>query len=80
LCLHLAQKRTLVDVVHERALALDLDHRQPLAVARLELRIAGDVDLLEVEGMGLPNLCERAPGTLAEVAVLGVVEDDPRYG
>ena len=37
-------RRLLVEVVDERPLAVDLDHRQPLAVARLETRVAGDVD------------------------------------
>jgi hypothetical protein len=29
-----------VDVVHERTLAIDLDNRKPLAVARLERGVA----------------------------------------
>jgi hypothetical protein len=35
--------------VDERLHAVDLDHRDQLAVARLELRIVVDSDLLELE-------------------------------
>jgi hypothetical protein len=65
-------------VVDESPLTVDLDDRQPLAVAGLELRVAADVDLFELELVLLPKRCERAPGTLAEVTAFGVVDDDPR--
>jgi hypothetical protein len=80
LCGDLAAKRGWVDVVDERALAVDLDDRQPLPVPRFELRIPTDVDLLEVEGHLTANFLDDRPGTLAEVAALRVVERDPRYG
>ena len=78
MCVQLAKERSPVEVVHEGPLAVDLDDRKPLAVPRLELRVAADVDRLELERALRPKLCERAQSTLAEVAVLGVVDDDPR--
>src|SRR5436309_5391147 len=45
----LAAEGGRVDVVDERALAADLDDRHPLAVARLECRIAADVHLRQLE-------------------------------
>jgi len=66
--------------VRERVLAVDLDDRQVLPIARLELGIATDVDELELEvelGPRVPHDLERA---LAESAVGRVVEDDVRYG
>jgi hypothetical protein len=73
----LAPERSLVDVVDEGARAVDLDDRQPFAIARLELIVAGDVDLLvrEVELRTQPlELPLRAP---AQVAARGVVQRDP---
>src|SRR5581483_11481717 len=78
LCVQFPRKRGRVDVVDERALAVDLHHRQPLAVARLEVGDAADVHLLELELVRLPHLGERCPRPLAEVAVVRVVDDDPR--
>ena len=69
------------DVVDEHALAVDLDHGEPLPVARLELRVAGDVDLVERERHLGPHLVEDRPRPLAQVAPGGGVEDDRvRYG
>ena len=71
-----APESLLVDVIREDLLAVDLDDRDQLAVARLELRVAVDRDLLELElelvAEG-PHLRERP---LAEVAALGVVDDN----
>ena len=67
-----------MDVVGEDPLAVDLDHREPLAVARLELRVAGDVDLLEREAELGAELLELLAGPVAEMAALRVVERD--YG
>jgi hypothetical protein len=76
-----AAQRVGRDVVHERALAIDLDHGQPFPVARLELRIAADVDLVERERHLGPHLVEDRAGALAQVAPAGRVEDDRvRYG
>jgi hypothetical protein len=81
LCAQPAQERGAVQVVDEGSFAVDLDHRQPLAVLRLQLGVAADLDLAELELVLAPELCERAPGTLAEVAVVGVVDrDGARYG
>ena len=70
-----------MDVVGEDALALDLDYRQPLAVARLELRIAADVDLLELERVSRTDVHEHGPRPLAEVAAgRGEERDADAYG
>ena len=69
------------DVVDERPLTVDLDHGQPLPVARLELRVAGDVDLVERERHLGSHLVENRPRPLAQVAPSGGVEDERvRYG
>jgi hypothetical protein len=64
------------DVVDERALAVDLDDGQPLAVASLELRVAGDVDLVQLEAELLAQRPDRSASPLAKVTTLGVVNDD----
>jgi len=70
-----------IDVVDEGALAVDLDHRQPLAVAGLELGVAADVDLAELEAEVVACLGDDRAGPLAEVTALRVVDDDARrYG
>ena len=70
-----------MDVVGEGPLAVDLDDGQPLAVARLQLGVAADVDLDQVERPLRPHLLEDGASALAEVAALRSVEDDPRaYG
>ena len=61
-------------VVREGPLAVDLDHGQPLAITRLELRLAGDVDLLELEGLLATELGQLRSRALAEMAVGSVVE------
>ena len=53
-----APQRVARHVVDECALAVDLDHRQPLAVALLQLRVAADVDLEQLEVVLAPKLCE----------------------
>jgi hypothetical protein len=73
----LATQRGRVDVVHERALAVDLHDRQPLAITGLEVRIAGDVDLLELELVLPARSGDSLPGPPTEVAALCVVENDP---
>jgi hypothetical protein len=62
--------------VGERALAVDLHDRQQLPVAALELFVAGDVDLFELEGLLGPDCLEDAPCGRAQVALGSVVEDD----
>ena len=71
----------LGDGVDERALAFDLDHRQPFAVARFQRGVARDVHLAEVEAELAAQLLERRPRALAQVALVRAVEDDGnRYG
>ncbi len=74
----LAPERVLVHVVRERSLAVDLDDRDPLPVARFELRHTADVDLLQIEVFLGPERYQLRARPLAEVAVRRVVEDDPR--
>jgi hypothetical protein len=65
-----------LDVVREAASPVDLDDREPLAVFGLERLVAGDVDLAQGEAelsLELPKLPERP---FAEVAALGVIDDD----
>ena len=76
----LAAKRRLVDVVDERAFPVDLDDGEPLAVTRLELGIARDVHLEELEIELVTKTRELPPCSLAQVAARSVVEDDARYG
>ena len=66
---------------YEGTLAVDLDHGQPLSVAHLEVGVAGDVDVRELERqLGLDRV-ERDACPLAEVATRRVEEDDlRRYG
>jgi hypothetical protein len=66
--------------VREGTLAVDLDDRQPLSVASLQLRVAGDVDLLELERLLGTHRSEHALRSRAEVAPGRVVEDDAGYG
>ena len=74
-------KRSFIQVVYERPLTVDLDHRQPLAVALLQLGVTGDVDLRELEVRVRGDCDERLPRPLAQVAARRVVEDDlRRYG
>jgi hypothetical protein len=77
LCTYFAPEGAGVDEVDESALPVDLDHGQPLSVLRLELVVAADVDLLELEGQLGPDLLDDAAGLLAEVAALRVVQSDP---
>src|SRR6476620_7790453 len=77
LCVQFTNKRGLVEVIDEGPLAVDLDHRQPLAVAHLELRHAPDVHLFEVELVLPAHRCKRLARTLAEMAVVCVVNGDP---
>ena len=76
----LAAKSRLVDVVDERAFPVDLDHRQPVAVARLELWISADVDLLELEVELVAETRELPLRPFAQVAARSVIEDDAGYG
>jgi hypothetical protein len=67
-------------VVRERSPPVDLDDREQLAVAGLQLRVTGDVDFLERERQLVANRRERVARAVAQVATGGVVEDDVSYG
>jgi hypothetical protein len=69
-----------VHVIDETAPAVDLHHGDPLAVLRLELGIAVDRDLAQLEAELVLCLRDDAPGRLAEVAARRGVEDDLSYG
>jgi hypothetical protein len=70
----LAPQRVGLDEVDERLLAVDLDDRDQLAIPPFELRVAADIDLLEVEAKLVAQLDDRRPRALAEVATLGAVQ------
>ena len=69
-----------VHEVGKSPLAVDLDHRQPLSVAGLELRVAGDVDLLELKRLVGTRRIQDPPRRRTEVTAGRVVEDDASYG
>ena len=66
--------------VDERLLAVDLDDREQLAVPSLELGVAVDQDLLELEAELVPERRDGLARTRAEVAPLRAVEPDLDYG
>jgi hypothetical protein len=73
-------QRALVHEIRERELTVDLDGRQELAVATLELGLAADVDEVELEpelGVQRADDLERPR---AEAAVGSVVDGDAGYG
>ena len=76
----LPAERVGLDEVGERPLAVDLHDRKPLAVPGLELLVAADVDLLQLEPQLVPRRVNDPPRGDAEVAPLGVEEDDAGYG
>jgi hypothetical protein len=63
-----------IDEVDERALAIDLHHRQPLAVLALELGVAVDLDLLEAARPELSD--QRGTRPFAEMAAAPAIEND----
>ena len=67
-----------MDVVGEDPLAVHLDDRKPLPIARFELGVTLDVDLLEGEPELGAQLLELLTCAVAQVAPCGVVERD--YG
>jgi hypothetical protein len=67
-------------VVDERTLSVDLDHRQPLAIALLERRVAGDVDLFVRKAELTLELRDLVAGAVAERAALPVEERDRFQG
>jgi hypothetical protein len=69
-----------MDVVHESPSAVDLHDGNPLAVGGLELGIAVDRDLPQLEAELLSRGGDHPPGGRTEVAARRGVEDDRRYG
>ena len=72
-----APQRLGLHEVGERSLAVDLDDRNRLAISLFEPWIAADVDRLERVATDLGDDLERPS---AEVAAVGVVDDDPGQG
>jgi hypothetical protein len=69
-----------VDEVRESLLPAHLDDRDSRAIAPFQLGIAGDVDLLELEGNLLPHPLKHPARAVAEMAARGRVEPDLLYG
>ncbi len=64
-----------LDEERERPLAVDLDDRDRLPVARFEVGVAADVDALEV---ARADLLDDLEGALAEVTAVGDEQPDSR--
>jgi hypothetical protein len=73
-------ERVRVDVVDEAPPPVDLHDRDPLAVGSLELGIAVDRDLPQLEAELVARCGDNAPGRCAEVAARRGEEDDLGYG
>jgi len=67
-----------LDAVDGDPLPVDLDHRDPLAVAALEIRDVRDVDLVHLEAELAGERAQLGARPLAEVAVTGDDERDAR--
>ena len=76
----LSAQSVRLDEVGERALAVDLDDRKPLAIPGLEVGVIRDVHLLQLEADVGSNRLHGSSRRRAEVASLGVEEDDAGYG
>jgi hypothetical protein len=74
----LAPEGLRLNVVSADPLAVDLDDRDQFAVTLLELRVAVDGDLSELETELVAELGELCLGPLAEVAARSLVKDNPR--
>jgi len=72
----LVTQRLRLDAVDGDALTGNLDHGQELAVSRLELRVSGDVDLLDNELQIGSERRQIVDCTLAEVAAASRVDGD----
>jgi hypothetical protein len=73
-------KRVRVHEVRERALAVDLDDGQELAVAGLQSVVALDVDDLEGEPEVDTDGLDDLEGPSAETAVRSAIDRDSNYG
>jgi hypothetical protein len=73
-------QRVRLDPVDRQPLAVELEHGEPFAVTPLEVGIAGDLDLLDVEAeLGAERLQVLAR-PLAEVAIARDVERERGQG
>jgi hypothetical protein len=72
----LSPERLRLDVVGAHELPVELDDGKPLAVARLELGVARDVDLAQLEPFLGAQRLELRPRALAEMAPGRAVEND----
>ncbi len=72
----LAPQRIGRNEVDERPHAVDLDHRDQLAVARFQLRVTFDRDLLEVEPELVTQRDDGLASPLAQVAAVGPLQPD----
>jgi hypothetical protein len=66
-----------VDEERERLLAVDEHDGNVLPITRLELVVARDVDLLQLERGVRANLVEDPARALAQVAALRRIQNDP---
>ena len=69
-----------LNVVGEAAPSVDLDDRDPLPVRGLELGVAVDRDLAQLEAELVVCRGDDAPGRRAEMAARRGEEDDFSYG
>ena len=69
-----------VDVVGEPAPSVDLDDRDPLPILGLELGVAVDRNLPQLEAEFVMRSTDNAACRLAQVAAGRGVEDDIGYG
>ncbi len=73
-------ERVRFDEVGERLLTVDLDDRDALPVPGLELRVAVDLDEVELEPELRLRLSQHLERALAEMALRRAVERDAGYG
>ena len=71
-------ERLRLDVIGARTLTVDLDDGDQFSVAGLQLRVAVDLDLLEVKAQLGAKLSQLLLGPLAEMAAGRLVENDSR--
>ena len=76
----LSPQRFGVHEVREDTLPVDLHHGQALSIPGLELRVALDIDQLEIEPELVLDAANHLERTLAQVAISGVVKSDLGYG
>src|SRR5436190_20280290 len=76
LCAQATPERAGIHEVDERPLAVDLEHRDPLPIARFELGVAVDRHRLQRNAELLADLPRHAQRALAEMASGGVVDGD----